>query len=90
MPNHKSAAKRSRQSLKRNSVNSPLINNLKNNINNFTSLISSKDSSEQSEKLLKSLSLVNSSLSKAVKKGLIKKKFASRKLSSLSKQINKL
>ena len=90
MPNHKSAAKRARQTLKRKSVNSPLINNLRNNIINFKSLISSKQSTEQTQNILKSLSLVNSSLSKAVKKGLIKKKFASRKLSSLSKLINKI
>ena len=40
--------------------------------------------------LNKSLSLINSSLSKAVKKGLIKKKFVSRKLSSLSKKIKNI
>ena len=90
MANHKSAAKRSKQSLKRNSVNRPLINNIRNNISNFKSLILSKQGAKQSENLVKSLSLVNSSLFKAVKKGIINKKFASRKLSSLSKQISKI
>ncbi len=90
MPNHKSASKRSRQSLKRNSVNSPLLNNIRNNINNFQSLLLSKDHPSQSQNLVKSFSQVNSSLAKALKKGLIKKKYVSRKLSSLSKQINKI
>ena len=85
MANHKSAKKRSRQALKRNEVNRSLLSRIKNNINNFHSLVSSKKTDE----IQKSFSSVNSALAKAVKKGLIKKEFASRKLSSLSNTINK-
>ena len=85
MANHKSAKKRCRQALKRNEVNRSLLSKIKNNINIFNSLISSKKTDE----IIKSLSLVNSSLARAAKKGLIKKEFVSRKLSSLSKTINK-
>ena len=80
MANHKSAKKRSKQALKRNEVNRSLLSKIKNNINTFNSLISSK----KTEEIQKSLSSVNSALARAVKKGLIKKEFASRKLSSLS------
>ena len=85
MANHKSAKKRYKQALKRNEVNRSLLSKIKNNINIFNSLLSSKKADE----IQKSLSSVNSALSKAVKKGLIKKEFASRKLSSLSNTINK-
>ena len=85
MANHKSAKKRYKQSLKRNEINSSLLSKIKNNINIFHSLVSSKKSDE----MQKSLGSVNSALAKAVKKGLIKKEFASRKLSSLSNTIDK-
>ena len=85
MANHKSAKKRSKQALKRNEVNRSLLSKIKNNINIFNSLVSSKKADE----IQKSLSSVNSALAKAVKKGLIKKEFASRKLSSLSNTIDK-
>ena len=85
MANHKSAKKRCKQALKRNEVNRSLLSKIKNNINIFHSLVSSKKADE----IQKSFSSVNSALAKAVKKGLIKKEFASRKLSSLSNTINK-
>ena len=84
MANHKSAKKRSKQSLKRNKVNKILMTNIKKNITKFLHLLNSK----QTENLQDLLSQINSSLSKATKKGVIKKEFASRKLSSLSKKIN--
>ena len=85
MANHKSAKKRCRQALKRNEVNRSLLSKIKNNFNAFNSLVSSKKNDE----IQKSLSAVNSVLAKAVKKGLIKKEFASRKLSSLSNTIER-
>ena len=85
MANHKSAKKRCKQALKRNKVNRSLLSKIKNNINTFNFLVSSKKSDE----IQKSLGSVNSSLARAVKKGLIKKEFASRKLSSLSNSIDK-
>ena len=85
MANHKSAKKRNKQALKRNEVNRSLLSKIKNNVNNFHSLVSSKKTDE----IQKSFGSVNSALAKAVKKGLIKKEFASRKLSSLSNTISK-
>ncbi len=85
MANHKSAKKRSKQALKRNKVNRSLLSKIKNNVNIFQALVSSKKADE----IKKSFGSVNSALAKAVKKGLIKKEFASRKLSSLSNAIDK-
>ena len=82
MANHKSAKKRIRQALKRKLINSQILSQLKTNINKFTELIKAKNK----EGIDKSFNLVNSSLAKATKKGLIKKQYMSRKLSSLSKK----
>ena len=82
MANHKSAKKRSRQTIKRNEVNSQVLTKLKTSMNKFSELLKEKNK----EDLDNSLSLINSNLAKAVKKGLIKKEFVSRKLSSLSKK----
>jgi len=82
MANHKSAKKRTRQALKRKLINSQILSQLKTNINKFTELIKAKNK----EEIDKSFYLVNSSLGKATKKGLIKKQYMSRKLSSLSKK----
>ena len=86
MANHKSAKKRSRQTLKRNEVNSQVLTKLKTNLNKFMLLIKDKNK----EEIDRSFSSINSSLAKAEKKGLIKKKFVSRKLSSLSKKIKNI
>jgi len=86
MANHKSAKKRSRQAVKKNQINSQILTKIKTNINNFNEILISKNKSD----LDKSLSSINSSLSKAVKKGLIKKELISRKLSSLSKKIKNI
>tara|TARA_Y100000782_G_scaffold89487_1_gene97588 strand:- start:1925 stop:2185 length:261 start_codon:yes stop_codon:yes gene_type:complete len=82
MANHKSAKKRTRQALKRKLINSQILSQLKTNINKFTELIKAKNK----EEIDQSFNLVNSSLAKATKKGLIKKQYMSRKLSSLSKK----
>ena len=85
MPNHKSAKKRNKQTLKRNKVNRSLRSKINNNINRFNSIILSKNM----DQIIESFSSINSSLAKAAKKGLIKKEFVSRKLSSLSNQLKK-
>jgi len=85
MANHKSAKKRHRQTLKRNKVNSSLRSKINNNVNRFNSIILSKNMDQIQE----SFSSINSSLAKAAKKGIIKKEFMSRKLSSLSNQFKK-
>ena len=86
MANHKSAKKRSRQTLKRNDVNKSMLSKIKNNINKFNFLLSSKNVDE----IQQSFSSLNSSLAKAAKKGLIKKRFVSRKLSLFSIQLKKI
>ena len=85
MANHKSAKKRNRQTFKRNKVNRSLRSKINNNINRFNSIILSKNM----DQIMESFSSINSSLAKAAKKGLIKKEFVSRKLSSLSNQLKK-
>ena len=86
MANHKSALKRVRQNIKRNMINRILLSQIRNKTNNFNDILSKKDV----ESLRKSFSILNSSLSRAVKKGLIKKKHMSRKLSLLSNQLKKI
>ena len=86
MANHKSAKKRSRQTLKKNRINSQAFSKIRTNLNNFNDLLLEKNKAE----LDNSLSLINSSLAKALKKGLVKKEFVSRKLSSLSQKIKNI
>jgi len=86
MATHKSAKKRSRQTLKRNFINRSLLSKIKNNINNFNSFLSSKQNGDNGD-LEKSFSLINSSLARALKRGVLKKEFVSRKLSSLSNKL---
>ena len=86
MANHKSAKKRSRQTLKRNRLNKPILNKVKSSLSQFNDLVDNKDL----ETLKKSWSALNSSLAKAVKKGLIKKQHMARKLSSLSNQLKNI
>ena len=86
MANHKSAKKRSRQTLKKNRINSQAFSKIRTNLNNFNDQLIEKNKAE----LDKSLSLINSSLAKALKKGLLKKEFVSRKLSSLSQKIKNI
>ena len=86
MANHKSAKKRSRQTLKRNRINTQAFSKIRTSLNNFNDLLLEKNKAE----LDKSLSLINSSLAKALKKGLVKKEFVSRKLSSLSQKIKNI
>ena len=86
MANHKSAQKRARQTIKKNEINSQALSRIKTSINKFNELLISKNK----EDLDKSLSRINSSLAKAVKKRLVRKEFVSRKLSSLSKKIKNI
>ena len=86
MANHKSAKKRARQTLKKNRINSQAFSKIRTTLNRFNDLLLEKNKAE----LDKSLSLINSSLSKALKKGLVKKEFVSRKLSSLSQKIKNI
>ena len=85
MANHKSAKKRSAQSKVKNAVNTQYLTKIRTNLNKFN--ISLKNSNH--DEVIKSLGDVNSIMAKAVKKGILKKQYMSRKLSSLSNQIKK-
>ena len=85
MANHKSAKKRSLQSKVKNTINSQYLTKIRSNLNKFNDSLKS-DNLEDSQK---SLSEINSIMAKAVKKGILKKQYMSRKLSSLSNQIKK-
>ena len=86
MANHKSAEKRSRQTIKKTKVNKILLSKIKTSYNRFNDDLSGKNPKAARE----SLKLFNAMLSKAVKRGTTKKKNASRKLSSLSDKLNKI
>ena len=86
MANHKSAKKRSRQNIRRKAVNGKALSKIKTVLNKFEANLKEK----KAEKIDESFSSINSSLARAVKRGIIKKKFVSRKLSSLSKKIKNI
>ena len=85
MANHKSARKRSIQSKVKSTVNSQYLSKIRSNLNKFTKSLKA----DNSEEATKSLQVINSIMAKAVKKGILKKQYMSRKLSSLSNQIKK-
>jgi small subunit ribosomal protein S20 len=85
MANHKSAKKRSVQSKVKNRVNTQYLTKIRTNLNKFNDSLKNTNT----EEAIKSLSDVNSIMAKAVKKGILKKQYMSRKLSSLSNQIKK-
>ena len=85
MANHKSARKRSIQSKVKSTVNSQYLSKIRTNLNKFTKFLQA----DNSEEATKSLQVINSIMAKAVKKGILKKQYMSRKLSSLSNQIKK-
>ena len=85
MANHKSAKKRSLQAKVKNAVNSQYLSKIRTNLNKFNDSLSKN----KTEEIINSLKEVNSIMAKAVKKGILKKQYMSRKLSSLSNQIKK-
>ena len=85
MGNHKSAKKRSIQSKVKNTVNIQYLTKIRTNLNKFNNSLKANNS----EEVTKSLQVINSIMAKAVKKGILKKQYMSRKLSSLSNQIKK-
>ena len=85
MANHKSAKKRSIQSKVKNAVNTQYLTKIRTNINKLHDSLKAGNSTE----VQNSFKEINSILAKSVKKGILKKQYMSRKLSSLSKQIKK-
>ena len=85
MANHKSAKKRSVQNKTKNDVNSKYLSKVRTSLNKFDEALKTNKTDE----IQKNLSEVNSIMAKTVKKGIFKKQYLSRKLSSLSNQIKK-
>ena len=85
MANHKSAKKRSVQSKIKNAVNTQYLTKIRTNLNKFNNSLKNSNLDEA----ITNLGEVNSIMAKAVKKGILKKQYMSRKLSSLSNQIKK-
>ena len=86
MANHKSAKKRSVQSKIKNAVNTQYLTKIRTNLNKFNNSIKNSNLDEA----ITNLGEVNSIMAKAVKKGILKKQYMSRKLSSLSNQIKNI
>ena len=86
MPNTKSAIQRARRVNKQTSVNRIRKSKYKSIIKEISLLIAAKEKKEA----VKLLSKFNSQLMKIAKVGVIKKQTASRKISRLTKKINKL
>ena len=83
MPQHKSAKKRSRQNSKKKLANIVVLNRFRSSLKNFEKSLINGDQ----DKLEKLIKIVNSLAFKAVKKGIIKKRMASRRISKLAKRI---
>ena len=87
MANHASAKKRAKQNLVRRAHNKSIISNVRGTVKGFT--VNVADSSVEPAKLQDSFKTVQSTLLKAVSKGLIPKNTASRKISRLSSSMTK-
>lgn len=86
MANHKSAAKRARQSIKKNATNSNRKSTVRTSEKNLVKALVAKNVKEVPE-LLKAFM---SQMSKAAQKGAFKKETASRKIARLSKKVSAL
>ena len=85
MANHKSAKKRSIQNKVKSAVNRQYLTKIRSNLNKFQTSLAGKNIDEVNN----SFKDLNSIMAKAVKKGILKKEYMARKLSSLSNQIKK-
>lgn len=86
MANHKSAAKRARQTIKKNATN----NRTKAGVRTIEKKVRLAVSAGDKETALKSLVTFSSKMDKAAKNGVFHKNTASRKVSRLSSLINTL
>lgn len=86
MANHKSAAKRARQTIKKNALNT----RTKAGVRTIEKKVRTAVSAGDKETALKTLLTFSSRMDKAAKKGLFHKNTASRKVSRLSSLINTL
>ncbi len=86
MANHKSAIKRARQNEKRRERNKIIKTRIKNVTKNVRLIV---QKGERREIALETLDNAKSTIDKAAKKGVIHKKTAARKISRLTKLVNK-
>lgn len=86
MANHKSAAKRARQSVKRNAVNTSRKNSVRTHEKNLVKALTAKDAKSLPE-LLKTFT---SQMMKAAQRGIFKKETASRRIARLSTRVQAL
>ncbi|OEU63071.1 MAG: 30S ribosomal protein S20 [Desulfobacterales bacterium PC51MH44] len=86
MANHKSAIKRARQNERRRIRN----NSMKTRVKNIFKGVRLAVSEKSEEAALSKLDTAKSIIDKAVKKGVIHKKTASRKISRLSRLVNNI
>jgi small subunit ribosomal protein S20 len=85
MARHKSAEKRARQNKNRYQHNRAIKSGVKTGIKNLGTVLEAKNKDESSTALKK----VISTISRAASKGVIHKKTASRRISRLTKRVNK-
>jgi len=85
MIRHKSAEKRARQNKKRYQHNRAIKSSVKTGVKNLTTVLEAKNREESATALKK----VISTISRAASKGVLHKKTASRKISRLTKRVNK-
>lgn len=86
MANHKSAAKRARQSVRRNAVNSKTLNAVRTQEKRVRKAIAGKNKEEGA----KALTAFESTMMKAAQKGRIHFRTASRKIGRLTKAVASL
>ncbi len=86
MPNHKSAEKRVRQTVKRNAINRSNQSRLRTQIKKLRSALSANDKQLSADLLTPTVSLID----KAVNKGILHKNTAARYKSRLTSHVNEL
>lgn len=86
MPNHKSAEKRVRQTVKKNEVNSKNRSKLRTQIKKLRAALASGDKQQSQELLVPTISLID----KSVNKGVIHRNTAARYKSRLTSHVNDL
>ena len=84
MANHKSAAKRAQQNIKRNERNRYYKTRIKNITKNVLSAVEANDK----EKAIEAMKVANKYLHHCVSKGVLKKGNASRRVSRLQQKVN--
>lgn len=84
MANHKSAAKRARQNVRRQAVNSSRMNSVRTFEKNLLKALSEKNVKALPELLI----AFSGQIAKAAKKGIIKKENMSRKISRISTRVH--